>query len=224
VMEQDAMFGAYAGATDGKPYSAFKKVPIDHGMMSMLPPGAKMHQFDPKQPTTSYEQFQEKCLGEAIRPLNYPLNLALGTSQKFNFSSSRLDIVNYRSSLVIERSDCETVTLNPMFREWFYEALLAGAVRAWSGTNCPPHAWYWPGFESLEPVTDANADHARLAQGTDTWRDFWARRGKDWRDVQKQQKSERKFLEKIGIQFSEPVTRAITETVEDPEEEVANAV
>lgn len=58
-----------------------------------------MKQFDPNQPTTSDDQFSEKCLGEAVRPLNYPLVLALGTSQKFNFSSAKLDFNDYRGSL-----------------------------------------------------------------------------------------------------------------------------
>jgi hypothetical protein len=45
----------------------------------------KLSQFTAAEPATTYEMFQEKCLGEACRPLSYPLNLALGTSQKFNF-------------------------------------------------------------------------------------------------------------------------------------------
>lgn len=175
-----------------------------------------MNQFDPKQPTTSYEQFQEKCLGEAIRPLNYPLNAALGTSQKFNFSSSKLDFVNYRNSLIVERNDCESVILNRIFRLWYEEAVLAGAIDAYNGSRVPPIVWHWPGFESLDPLVDAQTDHDRLANGTDTYRDFWGRRGFDWREVLQQQAAEQAEIERLGLQFGDPVKRSVTESEDVP--------
>lgn len=216
VLEQDRTIGAFAGEDTDQEYEAFRRVPIDRRMMTMLPPGAKMSQFDPKQPATSYEMFQEKCLGEACRPLNYPLNLALGTSQKFNFSSAKLDHINYRNGLRVERSECERATLEPLLREWYTEALLSGAVRAWKGLSLPPHEWHWPGFEPLDPVVDANADHERLSHGTLTYREFWARRGQDWRDVLRQQAAEREEIERLRLVFGEPVQRSQTETSTEP--------
>lgn len=221
VLEQSEKIGAFANEDEDVEFEAFKRVMIDRKMMTMLPPGAKMNQFDPKQPAQTYEMFQQVCLGEACRPLAYPLNLALGSSQKFNFSSARLDHVNYRGSLRIERSQCETTVLTPMLREWFYEALLAGAVRAFDGVRPPPFEWHWPGFEPLDPAVDAAADHDRLANGTDTWRDYWARRGKYWRDQMAQQAEERGLIEKLYLQFGEPVKRSVTET---NDQEAANAV
>ena len=73
------------GTATLKPFST---APIDRGTQVALPGGVKMHQYATGEPSTTYEEFQEKCLGEACRPLAYPLNLALGTSQKFNFSSA----------------------------------------------------------------------------------------------------------------------------------------
>jgi hypothetical protein len=194
---------------------AFKRVPIDRKMMTTLPPGARMSQFKPEHPTTSYEAFQEKCLGEAVRPLAYPLNLALGTSQKFNFSSSKLDHTNYRNTLTNEREDCNRVCLNPTFAEFYLEAILVGAIPPWNGRAIPPHEWHWPGFESLDPVTDANADHSRLSNGTQTYREFWARRGVDWKDALGQLAAERDELKRLDLQFGEPATRTITEDEPD---------
>lgn len=216
VLEQDRGIGAFAEEDTDEELEAFKRVPIDRRMMTTLPPGAKMSQFDARQPTTSYEMFQEKCLGEAVRPLAYPLNLALGTSQKFNFSSSKLDIINYRSSLSVEREECERVVLRRVFAEWFAEAVLSGAVPAYDGLNLPPHDWHWPGFESIDPAVDADSDHSRLSNGTDTWRDFWARRGKDWKDVLVQQQAEREQIEKAGVRFGQPATLTVTEDGDDP--------
>lgn len=215
----------YSALDDGDvEIEAFKRVAIDRGMMATLPAGVTMKAFDSKQPGTTYEMFQEKCLGEACRPLNYPLNLALGTSQKFNFSSAKLDHINYRNGLNVERAQCNTVFLNPLFKQWYMEAVLAGAIEAYDGMKAAPHEWHWPGYESLDPVTDAAADHDRLAAGTLTYREFWARRGYDWRDVVKQQATEKKELAKLGLEFGDPVTRSITETTDANAEEVANAV
>lgn len=211
---------APAGFAGAQPYD---KVPIDRGMMTTLPSGFKLESFDPKQPQTTYEMFQEKCLGEACRPLNYPLNLALGTSQKFNFSSAKLDHINYRNGLTIERDQCSRIVLNRLFAAWYEEAVMCGEIPPYTGLSSPPHEWHWPGFESLDPVVDANADSLRLAAGQDTWRDFWARRGRDWKDVLAQQAAERKELERLGITFGEPVKRTETATEDATEKETANA-
>lgn len=218
VIQQPQATGAFTDEDDDQEYQAFKKVPIDRRMMTMLPPGATMAQFDAKQPTTSYEQFQEKCLGEAVRPLAYPLNLALGSSQKFNFSSAKLDHINYRKSLRTERGDCERVTLSPMFKAWFAEAVLCGAVRPYKGRSDlpPPHEWHWPGFESIDPAVDDTADLERLAGGTDTYRAFWAKRGYDWRDVLAQQAEEKKELGRLGLEFGMPATKTVTEQADPP--------
>ena len=197
---------------------AFKRVPLDRGMMTTLPPGFKLNGFDPKQPQTTYEMFQEKCLGEACRPLNYPLNLALGTSQKFNFSSSKLDHINYRNGLTVERGQCGRAVLEPLFRAWFEEAVLCGTVPVWEGGIAPPpHEWHWPGFESIDPAADATADQTTLAGGQQTWREFWAKRGRDWKDVMAQQKAEHDELERLGITFGEPLKQTVTDTDGDLE-------
>lgn len=214
LLEQDVSLGAPGAGPDedsDEEYEAYKRVPIDRGLMTMLPPGVKATAFDPKQPATTYEMFQEKTLGEACRPLNYPLNLALGTSQKFNFSSAKLDHINYRSGLNVERSQCEMTVLNKLFREWYLEAVLCGAIPATYGLTPPPIEWHWPGYESLDPAVDAMADAARLAAGLDTYAGYWARRGYDWRVVLKQQADEQKELEKLGLAFGEPVKRTVTD-------------
>lgn len=210
---------APAVSEDGDPeVKAFQRVPIDRGMMTTLPAGFKMAGFDPKQPQTTYEMFQQACLGEACRPLSYPLNLALGSSQKFNFSSSKLDHINYRNGLTVERGQCDRAALDPLFRAWFEEAVLCGAVPVWEGgLTPPPHEWHWPGFESIDPTVDAQADQTTLAGGQQTWREFWARRGKDWRDVLAQQKAEKDEIERLGITFGEPLKQTVTDTEGDGE-------
>ncbi len=218
VLEQDRVLGANNVDDDDDEYTPFKRTPISRKMMTMLPPGTKLSQLDAKHPSTTYEMFQQVCLGEACRPLSYPLNLALGTSQKFNFSSAKLDHTNYRGSITTERGQCEAKALNRLFRQFFTEAVLCGALpRRIPGNGLPPHEWHWPGFEPLDPVADATADHERLAHGTDTYRRFWASRGRDWRDMLKQQADERKEITRLNLEFGDPVKRTQTETENNTE-------
>lgn len=196
-------------------YRAFERFEINNGMLTTLPAGAKMNAFKSDSPNSTYEMFTRQCLGEACRPLNFPLLKALGTSEKSNFSSAKLDYTDYRAGLRIERSDCETVTLNKLFKEWYLEAILAGAIRAFDGMKLPPIEWHWPGFESLDPVVDADADAIRLAGGQDTLAAFWARKGYDWKDILKQLADEREEMDRFELTFGEPVKRSETQTTND---------
>jgi len=197
----------------------FVNVPIDRGTMTVLPGNAKFKQYETGDPSTTYEVFQEKCLGEACRPLCYPLNLALGTSQKFNFSSARLDHLNYRDALDVERDDCNRNVLDRIFSAWLEEAVLIPGYLP-SGIESlidVPHEWHWPGYVPLDAVADARADHERLSNGTMTWQQFWASRGMDWQQVMAQQAAEKREVDLLGLIFGDPLkkTDRIDETLGD---------
>lgn len=199
---------APADADDVDTPTPWDHIPIDNGTYTTLPGGAKMHGFDPKQPSTTYEMFQEKCLGEACRPLAYPLNLALGTSQKFNFSSAKLDHINYRQSLGVERSDCERIVLERIFVAWFEEASKVPKLLPQNATlTRTPHEWHWPGFPTLDAQVDTQADINQINAGTLTWREFWAKRGYDWKEVMAQQAKEQEEIERLQLTFGEPMKK-----------------
>lgn len=219
LLQQDRATGAYGDQDNDQEYTPYEKVQINRKMMTMLPPGATASQLKAEHPTTTYEMFQEKCLGEACRPLSYPLNLALGTSQKFNFSSAKLDHINYRGALSVERAECDRVVMGHIFRVWFEEAALAGVVGMVNGIEAPTYEFHWPGYEPLDPVADATADHDRLSHGTETFREFWAKRGYDWRDVFTQLAAEKDELDRLGLEFGEPLKRTVTEQVDPASEE-----
>lgn len=181
-------------------YTPFQSVPIDNGMMSVLPWGLKLSQLRPEQPTTSFDAFTEKLLGEACRCLNVPLNIALGTSQKFNFSSAKLDHINYRNCLSIERGQCEQIVLERLFVAWFDEALMIpGLLPKGIQLETCPHEWHWPGFPALDEAAEAQADTVKRNGGLITDSEYFAKRGYDWRDVYRQLGDEKKEREKFGI-------------------------
>jgi capsid protein len=186
----------------------FKTFPVDNGMMTVLPAGYDATQMRPEQPQAQFDSFTEKLIAEACRVLDIPLNLALGTSQKFNFSSARLDHINYRGGKRVERSQCDKICLRKV-----YVAFVAEGSRIpkyfdaqpsnFNETNCP-HKWFWPGFEPLDPKGDSEADAQRLASGQITADEYYAEQGKDWEDIYKQLALEDKARKKLGLQFGLP--------------------
>lgn len=206
-----------------KGYKPFQRVALNRGMGSFLPPGTKMSQLKPEHPTTTYGDFSEKCLAEKIRPMSYPLNLALGTSQKFNFSSAKLDHINYRETLKTERNQCERTVLHKVFAAWYQEAVLCGLIRPYNGVQLPPHAWHWPAFANLDPLNDAQANAMLISTGQLTLQEFWAQQGKDWREVLKQLATEAETLADLDLQFGDVTQRTVTQTEEDPELTPASA-
>ena len=196
-------------------YQVWETTPINRKMMTTIPAGFDLKQLVAEHPATSYEMFQEKCLGEALRPLSYPLNLALGTSQKFNFSSSKLDHINYRNSLDVERKDCEKFVVERLFKAWYEEAILEGAIPFYPGKNprqIPEHEWHWPGYPMLDPAVDSRAESDQLAAGTKTYQQFWAQRGFDWKNIMAQQAAEMDEMDQLGLEFGEPAKKSISET------------
>lgn len=222
VLKSSGTNGTPADPSDEEEgWANWEAIPIERGVQVVLPAGFEMQQFKPEHPTTSYEMFQTICLGEACRPLGYPLVSALGSSQKFNFSSSRLDLLNYRSGLTVERGRCEFVVLDPLFKAWYEEAVLVGRIRPYDGlTKVPPHVWHWPGWEPLDPIAEAQADQIRQAAGQDTYQGFWGRRGFDWRDVMAQQAEERKLMKQLDLVFGEPLKKSVTETRDERDDPV----
>jgi lambda family phage portal protein len=223
VLQQDREMGAGADPDeDDSEYAPFERIPTARRMMTMLPPGVTLSQLKAENPSTTYEMFQTLCLAEACRPLAYPLNLALGTSQRFNFSSAKLDHISYRNALHVERDQCARVVLERVFRAWHEEAVLSGAIPAGDGLTAPAHEWHWPGFEPIDPLSDAQTDAQRIAAGTLTLQEFWARRGQDWRDVLAQLKAEKELLDEYGLAYGDVVTRSVSQT-EQTDPEAANA-
>jgi capsid protein len=76
---------AFDSASDGiDDIDPFDFVQIDRGLMTSLPKGWEMVQFDPKQPVTTYTEFRNAVLGEIARSVHMPKNKVLADSSGYN--------------------------------------------------------------------------------------------------------------------------------------------
>jgi capsid protein len=195
----------------------FKEVVLERGTTTITPWGAKLKQLKAEHPTTTFDMFREATLGESSRGIGVPLNIVLGTSQKFNFSSAKLDHMGYYASLRIERSDCEEVALEPTLHAFLDEGVMVpGLLPDGIDIENLPHEWHWPAFLQLDPQADAQADTERLTVNkTKTYREFFAEQGQDWQEQFGQLAKEAAELERLGIAPAEAAAAA-TGSKKDP--------
>jgi capsid protein len=184
----------------GQP-NPFKSFVLERGTTTITPWGARLKQLKAEQPTTTFDGFREAMLGESSRGIGVPLNVVLGTSQKFNFSSAKLDHMGYHAGLRIERSDCEDVALEPTLHAFLDEGVMVpGLLPDGIDVENLPHEWHWPPFADLDPMTDAEADTERLTVNkTKTYRQHFAEQGKDWEEEFAQLAKEKSLLDKLGL-------------------------
>jgi lambda family phage portal protein len=181
--------------------SPFDHMPIDRGMLLRLPWKTKISQLKAEQPATTYEMFVRVLIREVCRCLQIPLNLALGDSSGFNYSSGRLDHLGYHRQQRIDRSLCAETILSKIFTAWLDEAvMIPGLLPRKLRMADIPHRWLWNGAESIDPVKQAQAEQIDLENGTTTLADIFAERGEDWQASMKQRAKEKELAKKLGLQ------------------------
>lgn len=185
------------GIADIADIDPFDGVDIDRGMMTSLPRGWKMNQFDPKQPTTTYLQFRNAILNEIARCVHMPANKARADSSGYNYASGRLDHGTYYEAIDVDRNQCEIEVLDVIFARWFDEAsLIPGYLPELPPfEDGLPRRWYWPGHKHSDPSKEANATKVLHSLGLLTDEQYLFGEGIDpeehFRQLQRQQERRR---------------------------------
>lgn len=153
--------------------------PIDHDTFTALPKGYKLTQLRAEQPTTTFNQFHDAIVNNIARCVLMPFNIAIGNSAAYNYASGRLDFQGYDFAIWEERGQFERELITPTFRDWLYEAQLAGVIPQSVLLEDIECGWMWDGRGHVDPTKEANAAHIRLADGTTHRRKLYAEEGYD---------------------------------------------
>lgn len=183
-----------------QPVEAWSLFEVVRGALMALPEGWDMGHMESKHPNAEYGAFKRELLNETGRATSMPLNVVTGNSSGYNFSSGRLDHLPYQRGIRIERNDRRLTALEPIFREWYREALLVGQIPI----ELPPLAawklaWNWDGFDSIDQNKDATADDTRIKNGTQTYHETYSAYGQDWVEQFEQMAREKRTAEKLGL-------------------------
>jgi len=170
----------------GTPWETWEMEP---GMLTVLPEQYEPRQLQPTQPIDTHKEYTTTMIGQVARPLDMPYNRAMCNSAGYNFSSGRLDFLPYYRMIDIERDDCEDINLEPLFRDWYDEAIMIpgylpdAMVIQYPRADLIPYHWSWPAMDSIDPKKDGEADALNLANGTASIPELCAHQNKDWRTM-----------------------------------------
>lgn len=200
-------------------YGAFEAFPLERGLLTSLPEGYQLKQMSAEHPTTTYDMFNRAMIAEAARSFGMPVNVALGDSSKFNFSSGRLDMLRFRKRIKIQRRQVERVQLRRMFFKFFEEAKTRSDLLPLKaqGTLDPKFSWFWDGDDAIDPVKEATANDKALKNGSMTFAEVYGERGVDWQAAMRQRKREQEFAKKIGLTLDPDTTNEPEEELEEDE-------
>lgn len=191
VLETDML----PGEEDVDDIDAFKEFAVTRGLLTALPAGTKMSQFDAKQPVNTYEMFKRELITEIARALCVPYNIAAGTSMNYNYSSGRLDHLIYFNMVRVLRDSLRSVKVLPTFELWYkMGCTVEGYFPPVPNKIVPRHTWHWDSRRSIDPQKDAQADTERLNNGTATLAEIYAEDGKDWEEQMTQRFRERQIM------------------------------
>lgn len=173
----------------------FTTMDIEKGLMNFLPEGWSPTQLEGKFPTATHEAFNKQLVNEQGRSVNMPRNKAAADSSDYNYASGRLDHGTYYDSLDVQRNDCNSRILNPLFNVWLDLAIsrfgwLGGDPEA-VGPGARLHLWDWPKHRVADVEAEANANQTKLKSGQIFPHSLFSDAGLDFEDE----------LEKAAISF-----------------------
>jgi capsid protein len=181
----------------------------------------------PEQPTNNFPDFMRSIIVQIGRAFRLPANVSLGDSSGYNYASGRLDKQEYHKSIINIQNQMGIQILDRIFFDfWLTEAaLIPGMMGLNTGAakmirQMSALEWYWDGFEHVDPVKEANAQNIRLANKTTTYKDEYAKAGKDWREQFKQAANEKQLMEELGLTADD---LTVEEEPEENEEEESKA-
>jgi hypothetical protein len=151
---------------------------IEKRMMTALPNSVKPSQLKNDAPGANYGEFNRTLNSESSRPIGQPLNLTLGDSSTYSFASGKLDFLTYKTSLDIERQDCNDLVLDPLFEEWFEEWSIVGTRE----DGPPTHQWDWPAHPVIDAISESQATDIKLQNGTISLREVYTQQSQDYED------------------------------------------
>ena len=182
------------------PQPLVDEVPIEKRTGTVLPAGWDATQMKAEQPCSTYAEFKRELLAEIGRCLCVPVNIISGDSSQHNYASGRLDHQVYHKAIRLEQKSCERVVLRPIFGAWLREYNLQARMTGRAELPASARvAWYWDGFEHVDPQKTANAEKTLLECGLATMGGILAKQGIDLEEHIAQMAYEKQLLERYGL-------------------------
>lgn len=195
-------------ADDAATVKDWEQLEIARGGMWTLPEGWEVEQPDSPAALANFKEFRREIITEAARGFDMPANIALSTSEGYNYASGRMDYLVWLRSIKTARLRYEDGFFNPIFQAWKAEAILVhgylsrGANALLRRNDTKPN-WVWPAFAQIDSQKEATASIKRLQGGVSSlaYEVNYMGTGQDWRQVMRQREQEKKAFEAAGLVY-----------------------
>ena len=176
-----AMLQIPAGNDGPDEVAPFTTLPIEKRMFIASPAGAEIKQMAAEQPSTTYETFNRQMISEEARPLSMSYSLAACDSSGNSFSGTQNDHLVYYRSCTVERDECVSSVIDPIFALWFEEAARAYQW-TFARTPAPKHSWDWDEMPKIDNQKTASARKIALGCGATSLGKVYSEDGLDFED------------------------------------------
>ena len=178
-------------------------IELERNMLLTMPGGWKMAQLDPKQPATTYAEYVDKLIDEAVRCVLMPSNIAKGNSSGYNYASGRLDHQTYFKGIRVDQSFIAATILDRILAAWLREYFLIHPPRGMTTRYpLPPHTWFFDAMSHIDPMKESKSMEIRLNNNVTTLANEYAIQGKDWETEIRQRAREKRLIQELGLNDS----------------------
>lgn len=170
-----------------------------------LAPGETPDTFDPKHPTTTYDDFMSAMSNQVATGIEVPSEVLY---KKFssNYSASRGSLNEFWRTCDVMRDSFAADFCQPTYEKWFAEAVARGRINAPGFFDDPAVAkaymacnWNGPARTNLDAKKEIEAAILRMEQGISTAEQETAQMtGGSWRANMRQRKSEMEKMKEVG--------------------------
>lgn len=207
-----------AGGFDWKGRKA-RTMDVTPGVIDELLPGQTFATFDPKHPSTTFDQFTTTVLRAIARGMNVSHLTLTGDLRQANYSSMRAGLLperdHWRGLQKFAAIHCHRI----VYRDWIAMALLADALTVDTrlASNYYEVVWKGRGWQWVDPLKDLEALKMGIDLGVDSRQLACAEIGVDYEDVVDELRYEQDYAEEAGVDVSGNQIAGLTPTKVSPE-------
>lgn len=195
---------------------------LGNGAVQFLEPGEKATFANPSRPATNFDSFVLSILRQVGSALEVPYELLLKNFTS-SYSASRGALLEAWKMFKMRRSWLASDFCQPVFEEWFAEAVTKGRIDAPGIFDDPlifkaytRSEWHGPSYGMLDPVKEVSAAISRVENGFSTHqREAAELTGTEYESNIRQLAYEQKVKSDYGIANPEGSTLQIVEPQEE---------
>jgi lambda family phage portal protein len=183
-----------------------RRVDLEPGMLQLLDPGEDIKFSDPADVGGSYEAFMKMQLRAIASGLGVTYEQLSSDLSGVNFSSIRAGLIEFRRRCLMHQAQIVNTQFNqPVWKAWFRQAVLAGALDIGRADVDDPEIsgvkWIGQGFEYVNPVQDQQAHLSANRAGYKSRSQIATEMGRDPEELEAEIAEEMARADALGLVF-----------------------